>query len=65
MDGRTDGRGTDGRGWGTAAVVKRSGNSAAEGESESDEGTLAGNGERRENGEEDRRKRAWSKREER
>ena len=40
--GRTDGRGTDGRGWGTAAVVKRSGNSAAEGESESDEGTLAG-----------------------
>ena len=40
---RTDGR-TAG-GWGTAAVVKRSGNSAAEGES--DEGTLAGTGERR------------------
>ena len=41
LDGRTDAGRTAG-GWGTAAVVKRSGNSAAEGESESDEGTLAG-----------------------
>lgn len=45
--GRTTDVRTGAGGWGTAAVVKRSGNSAAEGESESDEGTLAGNGERR------------------
>ena len=57
MDGRTGAGGL-----GTAAVVKRSGNSAAEGESESDEGTLAGPGERKEKREERERR---SKREER
>ena len=47
MNSGLDGR-ADECGWETAAVVKRSGNSAAEGES--DEGTLAGN-ERRAEGE--------------
>ena len=40
LDGRADAGRTGAGGWGTAAVVKRSGNSAAEGESECDEGTL-------------------------